>query len=122
MEVCSYEHRFKRERKICVIFLCVSLFVPVFSYLVPIRPLGEGVETWFQRSGSVMVVFALLGEMHAYQMFDVFKPSGFVGSTYEKTKTRYYSQVKYWNYLSIVFVSVGTLIWGYGDLFLKWYK
>ena len=63
-----------------------------------------------------MVVFALFAEMRAYQMFDVFKPSGLVSTTYGDTEAKYKPQVKVCNAVAFTLIAVGTIIWGYGDL------
>ena len=66
-----------------------------------------------------MVVFALFSEMRAYQMFDVFKPSGLVGDTYAQAKEKCYVFTNVCNIIAFILITIGTVIWGYGDLLVK---
>ncbi|MDI4654241.1 MULTISPECIES: hypothetical protein [Pseudoalteromonas] len=113
---CLYEQRFLKERRLFIIFAVISTIAPFLSLFEFLRPASETFATWFQRSGSIMVVVALLSEMHAYQMFDVFKPDGFVNTTYAETEKKYSPQVKLCNIVAFILIAIGTLIWGYGDI------
>ena len=113
---CEYTKRVLKERKLFLIFISLSIIAPFLSLCLDCRPENETLGSWLQRSGSVMVVLALLAEMRAYQMLDVFKPSGFVGETYSEVQEKYLPQVKLFNFLAFILIAVGTLIWGYGDL------
>lgn len=69
---------FLKARKLFLIMLGLSILMPALALMDFLRPSTESIESWFQRSGSIMVLFAVVAEMQAYQMFDVFKPVGFV--------------------------------------------
>ncbi len=118
MEPCIVEVRFLKERRLFYIFTLLTITAPFLSLIETLRPNSEEFHTWFQRSGSAMVVLALLAETHAYQMFDAFKPTGFVSNTYSSTKEKYYHQVKWYNLIAFVLLTFGTIIWGYGDLLI----
>ena len=120
LKVCADEKRFIRERRLFIVFSILSITAPILSLVDELRPSTEEFHTWFQRSGSTMVVLALLAEVRAYQMFDVFKPSGFVSDTYFETKKKYYSQVKLYSLVAFILIAVGTIIWGYGDILVKY--
>jgi len=116
---CPYEQRFLKERRFFILFVVISIVTPVLSVFDAFRPASETFATWFQRSGSIMVVFALISEMRAYQMFDIFKPAGYVDITYTETEKKYSSQVTMCNIIAFTLIVVGTLIWGYGDIPFK---
>ena len=116
---CSYEQRFLKERRLFIIFAVISIIAPLLSLFDFLRPVSETFATWFQRSGSIMVVLAFISEMRSYQMFDVFKPAGFVSTTYAETEKKYSSQVTVCNIIAFILIAIGTLIWGYGDIPFK---
>ena len=118
MASCKYTERIQKEKRFFILFALLSVILPAVVLILPIRPQEESLDTWFQRSGSLMVVLALLAEMRAYQMFDVFKPSGLVDTTYKSAKAKYFPQVKLFNLCAFILITAGTVIWGYGDLFI----
>lgn len=120
MAEADYEARILRARKLFIAFAALSLVVPVLSFVPALMHTSETLDTWFQRSGSAMVVLALLAEMRAYQMFDVFKPEGLVdGAKYSAAKEKYLAQVKACNVFAFALIAIGTVIWGYGDLLIR---
>ncbi len=119
IEDCPYEQRILKERKLFFVFSLLALAVPIFSLIGIGKPENEELSIWFQRSGSIMVVLALLAEMRAYQMFDVFKPIAYVSSSYDRTHKKYKPQVTAYNYIAFALIGAGTVIWGYGDILAK---
>jgi len=113
---CRYEKRIIKERNIFLIFALLSFVAPAIAFFVEFRPEQETLNSWFQRSGSAMVILALLAEMRAYQMFDVFKPAGIVADSFLTTKEKYSWQVTVCNVAAFILIACGTIIWGYGDL------
>lgn len=73
LEQCNDEMRFLKERRLFLIFTLLAVTAPLLSLIETLQPNTEEFHSWFQRSGSAMVVLVLLAETNAYQMFDVFK-------------------------------------------------
>ena len=118
-EECQYKKRIIKERRLFFLFAGLSIAAPLLSLIPDIRPADQTLGAWLQRSGSAMVVLALLAEMRAYQMFDVFKPSGYVGPSYRDAHNKYLPQVKICNFFAFILIAAGTLLWGYGDLLIQ---
>lgn len=68
---------------------------------------GDG--QWFQRSGSLMVLFSVAVESRRRQLQQAGNPVG-------RGTWLFWRQIPYICYLSIF---MGTLIWGYGDLLFE---
>ncbi len=120
MNPCPYRPKLKRERKLFILFAILAIMTPTLACVEFIRPPKENFAIWFQRSGSAMVVLALLAEMRAYQMLEVFKvTSSFVGDTFYQTQDDYLWQAKFANIFSFMLIAIATVIWGYGDLLIK---
>lgn len=96
--------------------LLLTISIPILALYGLFLPEGETISTWFQRSGSLMVIFSLWVE---YELFgingDVF-PSGIYSGQEERLAERYRSKVQIVKYLAVVGALTGTVIWGYGDL------
>lgn len=84
---------------LCVIFP----FLILYQIIEPIN--NDPTEVWFQRSGSVIVTLSIFAEL-----FILLKP---------KNSLQESSIANIFLLLGLVFSIIGTLIWGYGDLFLQ---
>ena len=81
-----------------------------------LKPLTEELGIWFQRSGSLVVLFAVLGEYYASKMASTLRPAGYVGiTTMEKELTK---TVNIFHFIALFLAITGTFIWGYGDLWV----
>ncbi len=117
--ICMYEPKILKERKLFLLFISLSIVPPLFSLFEFLMPATENFSTWFQRSGSIMVVFALLAEMRAYNMTMVLKPGVPVEPHFTKAKSKYSWQIQLSNISAFTLIAFGTLIWGYGDIPFK---
>ncbi|WP_299768915.1 hypothetical protein [uncultured Pseudoteredinibacter sp.] len=102
---------------LCWSWLILAIFVCLLSAFLPLFPEGESQLSWFQRSGSVLVVFTvwvqfkLSGvqvyfETGGYQIpFDIPRPLGVV------------------HFITVIAnttgMILGTVIWGYGDILIR---
>jgi len=116
MNPCIYRPKVLKERTLFILFAVLAILTPLLSCIDALRPEGQPFPIWFQRSGSAMVVFALLSEMRAFQMLGVFKPVGFVGDTYAQVQHEFKGQAQAFNVVAFVLIAIATVIWGYGDL------
>ena len=113
---CPFRHKALRERKYFIFFSALAIATPILACIDVFRPSTEGFSTWFQRSGSAMVVFALLAEMRAYQMLEVFRTETYQGDSFYQAKTDFQNQAQIFNIAAFILIAIATLIWGYGDL------
>ena len=84
-----------------LLLVLLAMGLPMASLMVSIE---TGTGEWFQRSGSLMVLFSVAVE---YRRRHLLQARG------RTAGWMLWRQVPYVCYLSIF---VGTLIWGYGDL------
>ncbi len=100
--------------------LSVAAFLPPFiTVYYPLMPEGETTASWFQRSGSLMVIIAIWTEYKLFSMndyFDLHDTRYVVPIDLPKTYKQIYTLITIIAALAMVF---GTLIWGYGDVFIK---
>ena len=102
----------------CYLLLFISLIAPFVGYC-DMRPEFETRETWFQRSGALTTIFALLSTT----LRDLTSSFLYSGGFGEKAKliVKQEFQLRFALVFAVGFVLtvVGTIIWGYGDTILK---
>ncbi|MFT6655290.1 MAG: hypothetical protein ACJAWI_002063 [Marinomonas primoryensis] len=101
------------------IALIIGALLPICTLIIPWQPEGEALATWFQRSGSILVVITVFCEFKLLKISSSVDPG-------ESTITYGHNvgdlQLKCYRFLSssVLFLAiVGTLIWGYGDIPLR---
>lgn len=117
-----YQFYKKLLRKYQIKFLWLalaSISAPFIALLVPIRPESIDLENWFARSGAAMVVLALLSETYAIKMLNIFNPSGTEELGLNEFRQDYFEQTIMLNRIAFLLIAIGTLIWGYGDLWVS---
>lgn len=100
-----------------VALLALSASAPVLAGFEVLRPAGENQSTWFQRSGSITAVVALLGGVVIPYAYSKLHVPGTWGedegcSVLEEFKRMF----KGAEYVAFVLSVAGTIIGGYGDL------
>jgi hypothetical protein len=99
-----------------LLFLSVALPVAAFHGLL--RPDFETYASWFQRSGALMVFFAVWAEFRLQSISGLVDPNGYVVAEF-----RAFEPYKPWwsifRISGLVLALIGTFIWGYGDLFFR---
>lgn len=73
-------------------------------------------EIWFQRSGSVLVIFALLIEAYVVSINNRLNPIGWADLDVDLLRKHYLHKHSRLQFILTFQLLVGTLIWGYGDL------
>jgi hypothetical protein len=106
----------RSDLKIFGFFALVAVAIPICALCLPIRPSGEPVGVWFQRSGSVMTVLCLVLDLKVFAIHSRLFPPGFVDKGFAEFKAKYLPIYKGLTILLLVLTAVGTIIWGYGDL------
>ncbi len=99
--------------------IVIGVILPVLAIEISIRPDGEQLNTWFQRSGSIMVIVAVWAEVKLSSIHHMLNPTGLITSecgTLRKEYGTYYTLIVW---LVALVAAAGTLIWGYGDLLIE---
>jgi hypothetical protein len=96
----------------------VGLSIVGIIYLIETNPLNRPIDTWFQRSGSIITLLAGFSEVvFLIKLNELVKISHPAQLSCEIYIERTFKPLLYITVVStIIFVSLGTLIWGYGDL------
>ncbi|MPS37814.1 hypothetical protein D8S93_03940 [Vibrio sp. VGrn 2] len=107
------------ERKLlyCIPLLILAVITPILAWYSFIIPDKEAPAMWFQRSGSLTVLFAVWMEYNLMKVNEHVFPSGHIFSQQEALAKKYQPIFKVAQYIAVLLAIVGTVIWGYGDLF-----
>jgi len=111
-----YEKPIKKHRLLFLLFSILALLTPIIAITVPLLPAEESLSKWFQRSGSFVVILALIAESNAIAIYNILNPSGFVSTSFEEINNQYGSLPSKYTKISLLLIALGTFIWGYGDL------
>jgi len=99
-----------------ILGLCAPLSACMFSWM----PLGETLPIWFQRSGSILVLFSVITEFILLSMHTTFYPGeNTVTDTVDDNIQNYKLPYDILSVLTASFSIIGTIIWGYGDIIVK---
>lgn len=115
------ESRISKELFLIILLLVLSAIIPICAWHGFLQQ-DEEVSIWFQRSGSLMVLFAVWAEYKLFKIHGLTNPMSRNGETYQDLahkgalKTKYGTMLITINFISAVLVISGTVIWGYGDL------
>jgi hypothetical protein len=103
-----------------IVFLCVSAIAVEFLSLCSVlRPSSESLASWFQRSGAITSIFSAFAQYRISGFFESIRGGTFAESwsLYHLYKDHHY--VLSW---AIAVLTIwGALVWGYGDLLLKYF-
>ena len=102
----------------CIPLYLLAIAVAIAAYNSIFIPCEEKPEIWFQRSGSIVVLFAVWIEYKLIKINGDVNPSGSSYSQQQKLNTKYGTAYKIASYLVAVLAISGTFIWGYGDFFV----
>lgn len=96
----------------------VRLAVISFMVLVIfLKPDDQDIATWFARSGSILVVLAVISEIWLSRtQNEVFKENSFGLYCQLYVEKRFKTQAKWSQLFDLSVGVIGTVIWGYGDL------
>jgi len=106
----------KRKLIYSVALLLCAASIPFFSFQMPSwANTLESNATWFQRSGSLVVLFAALSEYMLFKTYAYISPSEAAYSVPFDTPKWYKYLYNIISILGLVLLVTGTIIWGYGD-------
>jgi hypothetical protein len=111
----------KREIHFFCFFYTLAILSPFIAIGISCYwlPDNEVLGTWFQRSGSFVVIFGLLSEARAINCFFILNPSHNPESPILDAIKEYSRSPKILNLLAFILIAIGTFIWGYGDILFK---
>lgn len=119
----SVEEEIKKSEDEVVSTLLWSIPLGFFSLIAPVLaffgfgiPDSEKVDIWFQRSGAITVLFAAWMEYILAKSNEHINLSGIVVSQQILLSDKYKKPYRIAQYIGIVMLIIGTIIWGYGDL------
>ncbi|MCH4813428.1 hypothetical protein [Vreelandella neptunia] len=110
------EARIRRETTKWLALVLIGLVSPIaLSFL---RMETQDPALWFQRSGSIMVVLALLAELRVViiDRLIIARDHSFL-YCHMYIENKYQAKLRVINYVTYFVVAVGTLVWGFGDVF-----
>lgn len=96
----------------------LSIVAPVLAYYSLFMPDGELASVWFQRSGSITVMFAVWSEYNLSKANEHVNLSGIITNEQSRLSEKYSFKFKAMQFFGVLLGIVGTVIWGYGDLFM----
>ena len=110
------EPRVIKTHRICVL---ITLIAPVFvlGYFSLLIPECEKSEIWFQRSGSILVALGAIIEFNLLSINGDVNPSGSSGRAHIEMSEKYQKRHSVLTISAFIVIFLGTVIWGYGDLF-----
>ncbi|HAV1550653.1 TPA: hypothetical protein ACX3EK_004595 [Vibrio parahaemolyticus] len=121
MELSEIKKKVKRELLTSVPILLLAFIFPILAWF-GVFQLEDNSAIWFQRSGSVTVLFAAWVEFKLFKLAGLTNPISENGKTYDDMRKSDYLQthnskkIQIIKYLAAVLAISGTVIWGYGDL------
>lgn len=111
----EYETKMKSSFKKSYYLMGVALLTPFIACLLSgLRPFNETIPEWFQRSGSIMVFIAATSEFNALRFSGLFNAM-VLDKEQSLLKQDNEDSFNFIQTYSFILMSIGTLIWGYGD-------
>ena len=119
----EFEHEIiSTLRKGIGLIILAILPLILFFVLPEVKPEEEPIFTWFQRSGSIMVIFAILMELVVYPVNSIMNLPRYAITINEFPEQAVELYKPYYTAMVIsgyVVAILGTIIWGYGDLLVS---
>lgn len=107
-----------RDFSVAIILILLAIAAPYFAYLEFFIPSSEKASTWLQRSGSITVLLSLIAEYIISRLHGIIRPTGFTSIETEKIRKTIEKPLMFSRYTGGFIAVLGTIIWGYGDLFV----
>jgi len=107
-----------RDFLIALILILIALLFPYLAFTGYLKPEDEHLNVWFQRSGSLMVLLSLIAEYLISRLHGAIRPAGFTSQATEKIRKKLELPLMVLRYVGAAVAVGGTLIWGYGDIFV----
>lgn len=107
----------RRKLFLSFILVVVAATLPFLSWYLPEwAPKNETAASWFQRSGSLVVILAAYAEYILFKTYDYISPSEAAYAVPFDVPSWYKHFYNVVSGVALTLLVVGTVIWGYGDL------
>ncbi|MFA0504147.1 hypothetical protein AB4510_05885 [Vibrio sp. 10N.222.54.B12] len=116
--VLSARRSIKIELFVCLVLVLLAPLVAVLAFFEVCLPSGESSAIWFQRSGSIVTVFAVIIDARLAGLLRYTSESGLQTSLDEAIRKGLKLPVQLVGIVALIITVLGTLIWGYGDLWV----
>lgn len=117
--VAQHERRIKRAF-FYAFALCVLAIAPCsISFISSLKPPSEKIDLWFQRSGAAMTAFSVFSQVKVNNILEMIR-----GGTFAESWKMYHKYIvlqRLASGISVILIISGTVIWGYGDLLLRYF-
>lgn len=110
------ETKIKKAFHVWFFLAALLALVFVFGYFGILKPKTEVYSIWFQRSGSLIVMLAILMEYKLFSIHQAIFPEKITLRQFSGLENKYGKKHKIFSIISTLFAIFGTFIWGYGDL------
>lgn len=110
------DQKVKRHLLLCLPLIFLAIAVPALAAHGVFKVDEESLQSWFQRSGSLCVLFAVLTEYTLFQVHGLLYPTGLITEDGDILKKKYGIYFRSLTKTSHLTVLTGTFIWGFGDL------
>lgn len=111
--------KLKRNYLLDILLLLLGIVPTILSFYIDMKLSIES-NYWFQRSGSLMVLCAVLIELNAINYKEVIASKNtYIGGKPVVVESPIPKFKQYIKFLGLAMAVVGTFIWGYGDLPFK---
>jgi hypothetical protein len=102
-------------------FIAIAIAAPLFA-IMDLRPSYESAEVWFQRSGALTTIFALLTNQIKEVGSRALHVPGTWGSNIKlQVLSEFERRFQIIFVIAFVLTALGTLVWGYGDTAYKYF-
>ncbi|MUK70253.1 hypothetical protein [Aliivibrio fischeri] len=124
MELIDIKKKVNKTIFTSVIVLLLGLLGPILAWF-GVFQLETNSAVWFQRSGSITVLFAVWAEYKLFKLAELTNPMSQNGNTWDDMRKSDVLQASYSKYIqgikyfAAVLAIAGTVIWGYGDLLFQ---
>ena len=103
----------------CYVLLLIATIAPIYAPFDSM-PSFESVEVWFQRSGALTTVFALLTTLlRDMGMRTLHKPGHWGDALKLEVLSEVEARFEWIFWTAFTLTIIGTVVWGYGDTLYK---
>ena len=99
----------------------MGILAPILACTRSWLPEGEKFPIWFQRSGSILVIFAIMSEFILLSLYSTIYPGDntWTDENHQVIVNKYKTKYNLLSFFSSALAIIGTIIWGYGDIIIK---
>lgn len=115
----QHEVKIRRTARSIAAFLFLAVLALLLPFAHAFRPDGETLATWWQRAGAPVAVFAFIAQNKSQYLGALLTPGSFSSADFESLRMKYRRTHQMGLSAAIFLTIIGTVVWGYGDCFVK---